>query len=95
MFTILNVEMTGLLSAPGFFAHTDTVPALYWGSPVMDTVVIGCLSDVELRYSTPFTVVLTMYSIKDRPASSDGFHDTCKICFVRTRTLNDPTCSRI
>ena len=95
MSTSLNVEMTGSLSAPGFLAHTDTVPALYWGSPVMDTEVIGCLTDAELIYSTPFTVVLTMYSIKDRPASSADFHDTCKICFVRTRTLNDPTCSRI
>ena len=29
MFTILNIEITGSLSAPWFFAHTDTVPVLY------------------------------------------------------------------
>ena len=37
----------------------------------------------------PVVVVLTMYSMADRPASSDGFHDTCKTCFGKTRTLND------
>ena len=48
MLTILNLNMTGLLSAPGFFADTDTVPELYWGSPLMGTVVMGCLTDVKL-----------------------------------------------
>ena len=47
MLTILNLEITGLLIAPGFFAHTDTVPELYWGSPLMGTEVMGCLTDVE------------------------------------------------
>ena len=82
--------MTGLLSAPGFFTHTDTVPKLYWGSPLEGTKVMGCLTDVELAKSMPVAVVLTMYSMADRPASSDGFHDTCKTCLGRTRTLNDP-----
>ena len=48
MFIILNLKTTGLLSAPGFFTHTDTVPELYWGSPLMGTEVMGCLADVEL-----------------------------------------------
>ena len=78
MLTILNLKTTGLLKAPGFFAHTDTVPELYWGSPLMGTEVMGCLTDVELANSMPFMVVLTMYSMADRPASSGGFHDTCK-----------------
>ena len=90
MLTILNLKTTGLLTAPGFFAHTDTVPALYWGRPLMSTEVMGCLTDVELAKSMPVLVVLTMYSINDRPTSSDGFHDTCKTCAGRTRTLNDP-----
>ena len=47
MFTILNFNLTGLLKAPGFLAHTDTVPELYWGSPLMGTEVMGCLTDVE------------------------------------------------
>ena len=47
MFIILNLKTTGLLKAPGFFAHTDTVPALSWGSPLMGTEVMGCLTDVE------------------------------------------------
>ena len=55
----------------------------------MGTEVMGCLMDVELASSMP-VVVLTMYSMADRPASSGGFHDTCKICAGRTRTLNDP-----
>ena len=49
MLTILNLKTTGLLSAPGFFTHTDTVPELYWGSPLMGTEVMGCLTDVELH----------------------------------------------
>ena len=89
MLTILNLKMTGLLSAPGFFAHTDTVPELYWGSPLMGTEVMGCLTDVELAKSMPIVVVLTMYSMADRPASSDGFHNTFKICSGSTRT-NEP-----
>ena len=56
----------------------------------MGTEVIGCLTDVELAKSMPVVVVLTVYSINDRPASSDGFHDTCKTSSGRTRTLNDP-----
>ena len=47
MFIILNPKTTGLLLVPGFFAHTDTVPELYWGSPLMGTEVMGCLTDVE------------------------------------------------
>ena len=47
MLTILNPKTTILLNAPGFFAHTDTVPALYWGSPLMGTEVMVCLTDVE------------------------------------------------
>ena len=90
MLTILNLEITGLLKAPGFFAHTDTVPALYCASPLMGTEVIGCLTDVELAKSMLVAVVLTIYAINDRPASSDGFHDTCKTCAGRTRALNDP-----
>ena len=78
MLTILNLETTSLLIAPGFFAHTDTVPELYWGSPLMGTEVMGCLMDVELANSMPFMVVVAMYSMTDRPASSGGFHDTCK-----------------
>ena len=90
MLTILNLEITGLLKAPEFFAHTDTVPELYWGSPLMGTEVMGCLTDVEFIKSMPVMVVLTMYSTADRPASSDGFHNTCKTCSGKTRTLNDP-----
>ena len=90
MLTILNLETTGLLSAPGFFTHTDTVPELYWGSPLMGTEVMGCITDVELANSMPVVVVLTIYSMADRPASSGGFHDNCKTCTGRTRTLNDP-----
>ena len=90
MLTILNFNMTGLLIAPGFFAHTDTVPEQYWGSPLIGTEVIGCLTDVEFAKSMSVVVILTMYSITDRPASSDGFHDTCKTCSGRTMTLNDP-----
>ena len=90
MLTILNLEITGLLKAPGFFAQTDTVPALYCGSPLMGTEVMGCLTDVELIQSMPVVVILTMYSMADRPASSDGFHDICKTCAGRTRTLTDP-----
>ena len=56
----------------------------------MGTEVIGCLMDVELANSMPFMVVLAMYSMADCPASSDGFHDTCKTCAGRTRTLTDP-----
>ena len=56
----------------------------------MGTEVMGCLTDVEVAKSMPVAVVLTMYSMADRPASSDGFHDTCKTCAGRTRTLNDP-----
>ena len=55
----------------------------------MGTEVMGCLTDVELAKSMP-VVVLTTYSMADRPASSGGFHDTCKTCLGRTRTLNDP-----
>ena len=44
----------------------------------MGTEVMGCLMDIELANSMPFMVVLTMYSTADRPASSGGFHDTCK-----------------
>ena len=47
MLTILNLEITGLLIAPGFFAQTDTVPELYWGSPLMGNEVMGCLTEVE------------------------------------------------
>ena len=47
MLTILNLKTSGLLSAPGFLAHTDTVPALYWGSPLMGTKVMECLTEVE------------------------------------------------
>ena len=47
IFTILNFNLTGLLSAPGFFTHTDTVPELYWGSSLMGTEVMGCLTKVE------------------------------------------------
>ena len=90
MLTILNLETTGLLSAPGFFAHTDTVPELYWESPLMGTEVMGCLTDVELASSMPVVLVLTMYSMADCPASSGGFHDNCKTCAGRTTTLNDP-----
>ena len=90
MLTILNFNMTGLLIAPGFFAHTDTVPELYWGSLLMGAEVIGCLTDVEFAKSMSVVVILTMYSMADRPASSDGFHDTCKTCLGRTTTLNDP-----
>ena len=88
--SILNLKTTSLLIAPGFLAHTDTVPELYWGSPLIGTEVMGCLTDVELANSMPVVVVLTMYSMADRPASSDTFHDTCKTCLGRTRTLNDP-----
>ena len=56
----------------------------------MGTEVMGCLMDVELANSMPVVVVLTMYSMADRPASTDGFHDTCETCLGRTRTLNDP-----
>ena len=56
----------------------------------MGTEVTGCLMDVELAKSMPVVVVLTMYSIANRSASSDGFHDTCKTCLGRTRTLNGP-----
>ena len=56
----------------------------------MGTEVTGCLTDVKLANSMPFMVVLTMYSMADRPASSDGFHDTCKTCAGKTRTVNDP-----
>ena len=56
----------------------------------MGTEVMGCLTDVELAKSLPVAVVLTMYSINDRVASSDGFHDTCKTCLGSTRTVNDP-----
>ena len=56
----------------------------------MGTEVVGCLTDVELAKSMLVAVVLTMYSMADRPASSGGFHDTCKTCAGRTRTLNDP-----
>ena len=56
----------------------------------MGTEVMGCLMDVELASSMPVVVVLTMYSMADRPASSGGFHDTCKTCAGRIRTLNDP-----
>ena len=94
MFTILNIENTGSLSALGFFAHTDTVPALYWGSPLMDTKVIGCATDAELLYSMSVVVVLTVYSIS-RPASSAGSQDTCSILLARTRTFNDPAIIRI
>ena len=90
MLTILNLEITGLLKAPGFFAHTNNVPELYWGSPLMGTEVMGCLTDVELIKFMPVMVILTMYSMADRPAASDGFHDTCKTCAGRTRTLTDP-----
>ena len=90
MLTILNLEITCLLNAPGFFAHTDTVPALYWGSPLMGTEVMECLTDVESIKSLPVVVVLTMYSMANCPASSDGFHDTCKTCSGKTRTLNGP-----
>ena len=76
MLTILKLEITGLLNAPGFLAHTNTVPALYWGTLLMGTEVMGCLTDVEFINSMSVVVVLTMYSINDRPASSDGFHDT-------------------
>ena len=55
----------------------------------MGIEVMGCLTNVELASSMP-VVVLTTYSMADRPASSDGFHDTCKTCAGRTRTLNDP-----
>ena len=47
MLTILNLKTTGLLIVPGFFAHTDTVPALYWGSPLMGNEMMGCLTDGE------------------------------------------------
>ena len=90
MLTILNLKTTGLLNAPAFFAHTDTVPELYWGSPLMGTEVMGCLTDVELAQSMSATVMLTMYSMANRPASSDGFQNTCKTCSGRTTTLNDP-----
>ena len=90
IFSILNLKTTGLLKVPGFFTHTDTVPELYWGSPLMGTEVMGCLTDVKLAKFMPIAVVLTMYSINDRAASSDGFHDTCKSCAGKTRTLNDP-----
>ena len=56
----------------------------------MGNEVMGCLMDVELASSMPVVVVLTTYSMVDRPASSDGFHDTCKTCAGRTTTLNDP-----
>ena len=89
MLTILNLKTTDLLNAPGFFAHTDTVPALYWGRSLMGTEVMGCLTDVEFIKSMPLVVVLTMYSMADRPASSDGFHNTFKMCSGSTRT-NEP-----
>ena len=56
----------------------------------MGTEVMGCLTDVECIKSLPVVVVLTMYSIANRSASSDGFHNTCKTCLGRTRTLNGP-----
>ena len=59
MLTILNLNMTGSLKAPGFFTHTDTVPELYWGSPLMGTEVMGYLTDVEFIYSM-LVVVVTM-----------------------------------
>ena len=46
MLTILNIKLTRLLIAPGFLTHTDTVPELYWGSPLMGTEGTGCLTDV-------------------------------------------------
>ena len=58
----------------------------------MGTEVMGCLTDVECINSLPVVVVLTMYSMANRPASSDGFHDTCKTCLGKTRTLNGPMC---
>ena len=48
--------MTGLLDAPGFFTDTDTEPELYWGSPLMDTVVLECLTDVEHSQSMVVTM---------------------------------------
>ena len=93
MLIILNLEIIGLLNnIPGFFTHTDTVPALNWETLLMGTKVMGCLTDVQFIKSMPVVVVLTMYSMADRPASSDGFHDTCKTCSGKTRTLNGPTC---
>ncbi len=55
----------------------------------MGTEVMGCLMDVELANSMPVVVVLTRYSMADRPTSSDGCHDNCKTCSGRTRTLNE------
>ena len=66
------------------------MPELYWGSPLIGTEVMWCLTDVELIKFMSVVVILTMYSMVDRPASSDGFHDTCKTCLGRTRTLADP-----
>ena len=60
MFTILKAEVAGLLLAPGFFAHTDTVPSLYSGSPVKDTLVTGCSAVVELLNSMLAVVALMM-----------------------------------
>ena len=67
MLTILKPLMTGSLSAPGFIANTDTVPALYWGSPVWMALVMGCATVVERAIpSNPAIVVLTMYLLKER-----------------------------
>ena len=44
--------------------------------------------EVELSYSMSVVVVLTVYSINDRSASSAGSHDTCRIWFGMTRILN-------
>ena len=56
----------------------------------MGTEVMGCLMDVKLIKSMPAVVTLTMYSMVDCRTSPGGFHDTCKTCAGRTRTLNDP-----
>ena len=56
MFTILKAEAAGLLLAPGFCAHTDTVPALYCGSPVRTVMVMGCSTNVEILNSMPVMV---------------------------------------
>ena len=60
MFTILKVEVAGLLLAPGFFAQTDTVPSLYCGSPVRFAMVMGCATDLEILNSMPVMVTLIM-----------------------------------
>ena len=55
----------------------------------MGTKVMGCLTDVAFIKSMPALVILTMYSMADWPASSDGFHVAFTICSGSTRN-NEP-----